>query len=84
MTTLFPDTSPEVERAMIDGIRALPAKRKMRLVVDLSRAVRHLALIGLRDRYPDAGEVELERRLADLLLGAELAARAYGPPARRR
>jgi hypothetical protein len=39
----------------------------------------HIAhLSGLRQRYPQATPEEL-RRLADLLLGPELAARAYGP-----
>ena len=33
----------------------------------------------MRERYPDALEDELRRRLAEQLLGPELAARAYGP-----
>lgn len=35
---------------------------------------------GLRRRYPDASEHEIRRRLADLLLGEELAKRVYGEP----
>lgn len=46
----------------------------------MSQSVRLLALAGLRQRHPAAGPAELRRRLADLLLGPELAARAYGPP----
>jgi len=38
-----------------------------------------LALSGLRTRYPNADEMELRRGLADLLLGEDLAACAYGP-----
>ncbi|HXK43960.1 MAG TPA: hypothetical protein PKV82_14160 [Anaerolineae bacterium] len=45
----------------------------------MNATARALALSGLHARYPQAGEAELRRRLADLLLGAELAARVYGP-----
>jgi hypothetical protein len=45
----------------------------------LNQAARELALAGLRRRHPAAGPEELCRRLAELLLGPELAARAYGP-----
>jgi hypothetical protein len=39
-----------------------------------------LALAGLRQRYPGDTPAQRRRRLADLLLGPELAARAYGSP----
>lgn len=45
----------------------------------MNATVRALALVGLRERYPEAGPEALRRRLADLLLGEELAAKAYGP-----
>jgi hypothetical protein len=38
-----------------------------------------LARAGLRQRYPQADETELQRHLADLLLGPVLAERVYGP-----
>ena len=38
-----------------------------------------LALSGLRERYPQATEAEIQRRLADRMLGEELAAEVYGP-----
>lgn len=41
--------------------------------------VRTLALSGLRARHPEATPQELRRRLADLLLGPDLAAQVYGP-----
>ena len=50
---------------------------KMAMLNRLNRAVRQLALAGLRQRYPDATEVELRRHLADLLLGPELAQRVF-------
>ena len=37
-----------------------------------------MALRGLRQRFPQAGEAELRRKLANLLLGEDLARKAYG------
>ena len=45
----------------------------------MNRAVRDLALAGLRQRHPNDSPAQRRRRLADLLLGQELAARVYGP-----
>jgi hypothetical protein len=41
--------------------------------------IKQLALAGSRNRHSQAGEAELQRRLADLLIGPELAEKAYGP-----
>ncbi|RMF30530.1 MAG: hypothetical protein D6759_11770 [Chloroflexi bacterium] len=79
MTRLFPDTRPEAEAVLIEGLRRLPPWRKLEMVGQLNRTMRQLLLIGLRQRYPEASPQELRRRLADLLLGPELAARVYGP-----
>ncbi len=38
----------------------------------------HKDLSGLRSGFPNADEAELRRRLADLLLGEELARKVYG------
>ena len=51
----------------------------MELVGDMNETVRALALAGLRQRHPDDTPAQRRRRLADLLLGPELAARVYGP-----
>jgi hypothetical protein len=45
----------------------------------MSSAVRGLSLAGLRSRHPQASEAELRRRFADIHLGPDLAAKAYGP-----
>jgi hypothetical protein len=79
MTALFPDTSPEAQRALIELLRQAPAWRKLELLAQLNTMARTLALSGLRQRHADATPAELRRRLADLLLGPDLAARAYGP-----
>ena len=45
----------------------------------MNRTVHAMALAGLRQRYPDDTPDRRRRRLATLLLGPELATRAYGP-----
>lgn len=79
MALLSMDTSPEVEKIQIDRLRRMPPWRKMALVGEMNRAVRTMALAGLRQRYPHEGPDMIRRRLADLVLGPELAARVYGP-----
>jgi hypothetical protein len=74
------DTAPETRRVLVELLRALPPWRKLQLVSDLITAARELIQSGLKQRYPDATEAELRRRLAAALLGPEMAARAYGPP----
>ena len=79
MTTLSPDTHPKIERVQLEGLRRMPPWRKIALVGDMNDAVRTLALAGLRQRHPDDTPAQRRRRLADLMLGSELAARVYGP-----
>jgi len=79
MSVLFPDTTPEAERVLIDLLRQAPPWRKLEMVGQMNQAVRTLALSGLRQRHPQATAEELRRRLADLLLGPALAAEVYGP-----
>ena len=66
------DTSPEVEAMQFAAMRDMPAWRKLELMTSLNRTVRDLALSGLRMRYPEAGEAELKRRYAELVLGADI------------
>jgi len=44
----------------------------------MNATVRLLALSGLRSRYPYDSPEKLRRRLADMLLGQELANKVYG------
>ena len=81
MSTLASDTTPEAERVLVRLWREMPAWRKLELVGEMNAAVKTLARAGLAQRYPDAAPQELDRRLADLLLGEELAARVYGTAA---
>lgn len=79
MTALFRDTALEAEQVLITLLRDASVTRKLEMLGQMNAAVRQLALQGLRARHPEATEAQLQRYLADLLLGPELAARAYGP-----
>jgi hypothetical protein len=80
MSALFPDTHPKMEALQIELWRQASPTRKMNMLAQLNAAARLLALTGLRAQFPQASEAELRRRLADLLLGEELARKAYGNP----
>ena len=73
------DTHPDAELILTRLLREAPVWRKLEMLGDLNRIANQLALEGLRDKYPDATDSELKRYLADLLLGPELAQKAYGP-----
>jgi len=79
MTTLSPDTHPKIERLQIERLRQMPPWRKMALMAGMSQTVRTLALVGWRQRNPNDTSAQHRRRLADLLLGPDLAATVYGP-----
>jgi hypothetical protein len=51
---------------------------KLDMVLSANHTARLLALTGLRERFPGESPAWLQRRLADLWLGPELAAKAYG------
>jgi len=73
------DTSPEAEAVLFKLWRETPAWRKLEMMESLNQGARQLALMGLRQRFPDASPEELQRRLASILLGEDLASRVYGP-----
>ena len=73
---MFPDTRPKAGRTLIDFLRQAPAWRTLEMLAQMNQAVRLMAMSGLRERHPQATPTELRRRLADLLLGPDLAERA--------
>lgn len=79
MRTLAEDTRPEAERVLIELLRVAPPARKLEMMLSANRTGRLLALAGLRERHPTESPADLRRRLADVWLGPELAAKAYGP-----
>jgi len=50
----------------------------MHMLAQLNAYSRVLALAGLRSQYPHDSEEDLRRRIADQLLGKELARKVYG------
>ena len=79
MAILSADTSPDLENMQLERLRQMEPWRKLALLCEMNETVRTLALAGLRQRHPDDTPAQRQRRLADLLLGADLAARVYGP-----
>jgi hypothetical protein len=79
MYRLFPDTDPRMEALQIELLRNASPWRKLEMVGQMNAAVRMLALCGLKTRYPDDSPENLYRRLADILLGEDLAKKVYGP-----
>ncbi|MGB5058097.1 MAG: hypothetical protein WBO48_05370 [Candidatus Promineifilaceae bacterium] len=73
------DTTTEADAVLFKLWRETPAWRKLEMMEGLNQAARRMALIGLRQRFPDATPEELKRRLAVIILGEALATRAYGP-----
>jgi hypothetical protein len=78
MFTELTDTSPEIEALQIKLLRQASPARKLALLAQMNATVRALALSGLRTRHPDDPPEIIQRRLADLILGAELASKVYG------
>ncbi len=78
MSALFSDTHPKMEALQIKLWREASPTKKMQLLAQLNQSARLLALAGLKAQYPNADEAELQRRLASLLLGEELACKVYG------
>jgi hypothetical protein len=71
------DTAPEVESRQIDAWRVMPAVEKAALVTGLTRAAFAMTAAGVRHRHPDATPFEQFLRVAVIVLGPELAQKAY-------
>jgi hypothetical protein len=77
--TSVQDTSAAAADLQAKVLRAMPASRKVALVEDANRTARQLALAGIALRFPAASHKERVRLLMDIVLGADLAGRVYGP-----
>lgn len=77
MSAIFSDTHPKMEALQIQVIRHMPAWKKISIVNDLNETVKALAVSGIKQRHPNATPQEVQRMLADLMLGAELARKVY-------
>ncbi len=77
MSALFPDTDARIETIQIELIRRMPAWKKIAIVDSLNETVRALAISGIKERHPAASPQEIQRMMAELILGAELAQKVY-------
>jgi hypothetical protein len=78
MNILATDTNPKMEALQIQLLRQTSIAQRLDILAGLNASARMLALVGLRSLYPHACETEIQRRLAGLLLGEELACLVYG------
>lgn len=74
---LSADTPLEIERLQIENWRRMSPAEKAAIVSGLTNAVYELALAGVRQRHPDSTPREHFLRLAIVMLGPELARKAY-------
>lgn len=66
-----------MEALQVRLLRETPPWRKMEMLAELNQAAWELALSGIRQRYPEADETELLRRLAIIILGPDSASEVY-------
>jgi hypothetical protein len=79
MSDLHPlDTAPEISDLQFELWRQMSSEKKIRLFGELCDSVRHLARMGIRQRYPDATAEEVRLRLASTWLDRETMIRCYG------
>src|SRR4051812_13152008 len=77
MTRYLSDTRPEAEAVLIDLLRQAPPWRKIRMMEALNQQMRALSLAGVQARHLLADEAEVQRQLAEIWLGTELATKVY-------
>lgn len=73
------DTSPEMERVLVERYRRMDGREKLRRVASLNRSVERLAAARIRAQYGDGiTDREMRLRLATLRLGRRLMIKAFG------
>jgi hypothetical protein len=76
---LVHDTSPKARARYFELLRQAGPQKRLQICVALSRAVRELALAGIRqsDAHGNLSAGELRQKLAERLYGAEVAQRVF-------
>jgi len=77
MSALSSDTHPKIEKMQIEFIQRMPSWKKFAIVDGLNETVKTLAMSGIKQRNPNATIDQLNRMLAELILGEELAQKVY-------
>lgn len=65
------DTASWASKAQFEYWASLDSVAKMQIVAEHSVALQELSIAGLRERYPEADDEELELRAAALRLGED-------------
>ena len=73
------DTSAKAEQVRLCALRAMSPTRRLSMALGWSQSMRELSRAGLRRQFPNFSEQELNRLMAERVLGTELALKAYGP-----
>jgi hypothetical protein len=76
-TRLALDTPADVERRQIESWRRMSAAEKAATITGLTRAAYAMTWAGVRHRHPGAPPREHFLRVALIVLGPDLACRAY-------
>ena len=77
MAETISDTHEKIEQMQIEIIRRMPSWRKFVLVDDLNETVKAFAMSGIRQSHPEASAEQVQRLLAERMLGSELAHKVY-------
>ncbi|MEZ5977270.1 MAG: hypothetical protein R3F34_03530 [Planctomycetota bacterium] len=72
------DTSYAAERLLFERWSTMRPSEKVQLVGEMSDAIRQMARVGLRRRFPEACAREIELRLVAQLYGRDLVRRLMG------
>jgi hypothetical protein len=71
------DTAPAIEQMQIDAWRRMTPQEKGATVTALTRATFAMTLAGIRHRHPEASPSEQRLHLALIILGPDLAVKAF-------
>lgn len=83
MTTMIVTDTTPAARALLTGLyQKVGPVKCLRIALQMSEDYRAVAASGIRSRRPEATEAEVQRELAALYLGRELADRVLGPEPR--
>lgn len=79
MKTQSSDTSPEVERVLVEMLREAGMRRRLQLGLELSGEALELAQRGIKRAHPEASELEVKLIFVEVTYGKYLAdqLRAY-------
>jgi hypothetical protein len=77
MSPYYSDTHPKIDQMQIELIRKMPSWKKFAIVDDLNETVKAFAISGIKQRHPGATQDQIQRMLADIMLGPELSRKVY-------